>query len=85
MKRNPCSSLLLLVLYNFPLCRSFRGPRQLVRELKISCLKREAMPRTELQHRPLQHPNQGGPGDRLAGHVAEIIQIFAHTALQTIG
>lgn len=40
LKRNPCSSLLLLVLYNFPLCRSFRGPRQLVRELKISCLKR---------------------------------------------
>lgn len=37
LKRNPCSSLLLLVLYNFPLCRSFRGPRQFVRELKISC------------------------------------------------
>lgn len=43
LKRNPWSSLLLFVLYNFPLCRSFRGPRQLVRELKISCLKRKKL------------------------------------------
>lgn len=37
LKSSACSSLWLLVLYSFPLCSSFRGPRQLVSELKISC------------------------------------------------
>lgn len=34
LKRKAYSSLLLLVLNSFPLWRSFRGPRQLVKELK---------------------------------------------------
>ena len=37
LKRKAHSSLLLLVLWRRPLCSSFRGPRQLVRELKTRC------------------------------------------------
>lgn len=37
LNRKAQSSLLLLVLCSLPLCSSFRGPRQLVRELKTRC------------------------------------------------